>query len=230
MNILLGIISIIFCFSTIVLMEKAFKKEGLFVWISIATILANITVCKTVNLLGFASSLGNVLFASNFLATDILVEKYGKKEGKKAVLLGFISAVIYIIISQITLLYIPDVEDLAHESMVTLFSLSFRTTIASLGMYLIANLVDIWIFDKLKEKFPDKLWLRNNVATIVSNCAENFLFNFLAFVGLLPFNTILSIAIICTVIEIIIAICDTPFIYLAKSDKFDKLFKKEHVN
>lgn len=227
MNIILGIVSIIFCFTTIVLMDKLFKKEGLFVWISIATILANITVCKTINLLGFASSLGNVLFASNFLATDILVEKYGKKEGKKAVLLGFLSAVIFIVISQITLLYIPDVEDLAHDSMVTLFSLSFRTTIASLGMYLVANLVDIWIFDKLKEKFPNKLWLRNNVATIISNCGENFLFNFLAFVGLLPLNTILSIAIICTIIEIIIAICDTPFIYLAKLDKINK---KEHVN
>lgn len=224
MNITLGIISMILCFSAVVLMEKLFKKEGLFVWVSIATILANIIVCKTVNLLGFASSLGNIMFASNFLATDIILEKYGKKDAQKAVFMGLASAIIFIVTTQLTLLFIPDVEDLAHESMKTLFTLSLRTTVASLTMYLLANLADIWIFEKLKEKFPKQVWLRNNVATIVSNCTENFFFNFFAFVGLLSFPTILSIAILCTVIEIIIAICDTPFIYLAKMDK------KEHVD
>ena len=44
MNIVLGIISIIATFSIVVCMEKMFKKEGLYVWISIATIMANILV------------------------------------------------------------------------------------------------------------------------------------------------------------------------------------------
>ena len=77
MNILLGIISIILCFATIILLDKFFKKEGLYIWISIATIIANILVCKTINVLGFTSSLGNIIFASVFLATDIMTEKYG---------------------------------------------------------------------------------------------------------------------------------------------------------
>ena len=85
MNIILGVISIILTFSSVVLMEKIFKKEGLYVWISIATILANIIVCKTVTVLGLTSSLGNIMFASNFLATDILSEKYGKEDTKKAI-------------------------------------------------------------------------------------------------------------------------------------------------
>lgn len=59
------------------------------------------------------------------------------------------------------------------------------------------------------------MWLRNNVATIVSNGAENFLFYLIAFLGVFPVKDILIIAVTATLIEIVIAICDTPFLYLA---------------
>ncbi len=219
MNIVLGIISIILCFSSIIVLDKLFKKDGLIVWVSVATIIANIIVCKTINLLGFVSSLGNIMFASNFLATDILTEKYGSKEARKSVILGILSAIVFLVATQITLLYIPDESDICHDSMKTLFSINLRTTISSLVMYAISNFADIWVFEKIKKKFPNKLWLRNNVATIVSNCLENYFFVFFAFIGIFDIPTILSIATTTSVIEIIIAIMDTPFIYLAKEIK-----------
>lgn len=216
MNIILGVISIILTFSSVVLMEKLFKKEGLYVWVSIATILANIIVCKTVTVLGLTSSLGNIMFASNFLATDILSEKYGKEDAKKAITIALVSTIIFIVTTQISLLYIPDTTDIAQESMKTLFGLNLRTSIASLSMFYISNLFDIYLFDKLRQKYPKKLWLRNNVATIISNSAENYLFATIAFIGIFDIPTIISIATTGTIIEIVIALLDTPFIYLSK--------------
>lgn len=216
MNIILGVISIILTFSSVVLMEKIFKKEGLYVWISIATILANIIVCKTVTVLGLTSSLGNIMFASNFLATDILSEKYGKEDAKKAITIALVSTIIFIVTTQISLLYIPDTTDIAQESMKTLFGLNLRTSIASLSMFYISNLFDIYLFDKLRKKYPKKLWLRNNVATIISNSAENYFFATIAFIGIFDIPTIISIATTGTIIEIVIALLDTPFIYLSK--------------
>ena len=216
MNIILGVISIILTFSSVVMMEKLFKKEGLYVWVSIATILANIIVCKTVTILGLTSSLGNIMFASNFLATDILSEKYGKEDAKKAITIALVSTIIFIVTTQISLLYIPDTTDIAQESMKTLFGLNLRTSIASLSMFYISNLFDIFLFDKLRQKYPKKLWLRNNVATIISNSAENYFFATIAFLGIFDIPTIISIATTGTIIEIIIALLDTPFIYLSK--------------
>ena len=46
MNIVLGIISIIFVYTSTILMDKFLKKEGLIIWITFATITANILVCK----------------------------------------------------------------------------------------------------------------------------------------------------------------------------------------
>lgn len=221
MNIILGIISVILCFLAVVLIEKLFKKEGLYVWICIATVIANILVCKTVNILGLTSSLGNIMFASNFLATDILSEKYGSKHSRKAVWLGVVSCVIFLISTQIGILFVPDETDIAQESMKNLFSFNLRTSVASITMYLVSNLLDIWLFEKIREKVPNKLWLRNNVSTIISNCSENFFFDFLAFGGIFDVPTILSIFVTGCIIETIIAICDTPFLYIAKKDKIE---------
>lgn len=216
MNIMLGVINIIVTFGIVVLIEKLFKKEGLYVWLSIATIVANIVVVKTVDLFGFTSSLGNVLFASTFLATDIMSEKYGKEDAKKGVYLSVFSCITFVIITQLTLLFIPSSEDIANESMKVLFGVSIRTFSASMIMFLASNMLDIHLYNKLKEKYPNKLWFRNNVATIISNCTENFFFVALAFIGIYDISVILSIAITKTIIEIIIALCDTPFLYISK--------------
>ena len=216
MNITLGFINILVTFSLVVLIERLFKKDGLIVWVSIASIIANLTVCKMIDVFNFTTSLGNVIFASTFLATDILSEKYSAKEARKSVYLSIFSSITFIIITQLTLVFIPSSEDVVQESMKSLFSINLRTSIASMGMFFIANMLDIYIYNKLKEKLPKKLWLRNNVATITCNCIENYFFNTFAFLGIFSIPTIISIATTTTIIEIIIAICDTPFLYMSK--------------
>ena len=76
MNIILGIINIILVYSAVLIIDKYLKKEGLIVWITFATITANIIVCKSIDIFSVTLSLGNILFASNFLATNIISEKY----------------------------------------------------------------------------------------------------------------------------------------------------------
>ena len=219
MNILLGVVSLLLTFSLLIIVEKFFKKEGLFVWVSIATIIANILVCKSIGIFNITTNLGNILFASSFLATDIMSEKYGAKESRKAIILGVVSQVIFVIMTQIGLLYVPAAEDLAQESMKGSFSINLRVSIASIVMYFVSNMADIYIFEKIKEKVPGKLWLRNNVSTMICNSIENYLFSFLAFAGLMDITTILSIATLASVLEIVIAACDTPFLYLSKKLK-----------
>ena len=83
MNIGLGILSVLLCFGAVILMDRLFGKEGLLVWVSLATVIANVVVCKTVGIFGLVSSLGNIMFASNFLATDIIGEIWGKDEANR---------------------------------------------------------------------------------------------------------------------------------------------------
>lgn len=60
------------------------------------------------------------------------------------------------------------------------------------------------------------MWFRNNISTILCNCAENFGFSVLAFIGTYPLLYCLEIAVAGSLIEMLIAVSDTPFLYLSK--------------
>lgn len=220
MNELIIGVEIIVLFSILLLCKKLFGKTGVIVWVSLATVLANIITAKNANIFGLSTAIGTVMFASTFLATDILTECYSPKDAKKAINIGLFSNIILIVSTQIALLYVPSEFDYAHDAMSTLFSLNLRISIASATMYYIANMADIYVFSKIKQKTDGKmLWLRNNVATILCNCLENFGFIGLAFAGVYNVQTILTIAISTSIVEAIVAVCDTPFLYLARRIK-----------
>lgn len=217
MNELVLVAEVVIVFSLVLIFNKLFKKEGMIAWVAIATILANVITAKNAMIFGLSTAIGTVMFASTFLATDILSECYSKEDAKKAVYIGLGSNIVLISATQIALRYIPSPFDYANEAMTTLFALNLRISIASAAMYFIANIADIYIFNKIKEKMNGKqLWLRNNVATILCNCLENFGFIGLAFWGIYDFQTIMTIAISTSIIEALVAILDTPFLYLAR--------------
>ena len=214
-NELLLFLEIIVIFSIVLITNKLFKKEGLIAYIGLASVIANIEVAKQITIFGLDATLGNVMFASTFLATDILTEYYSKKDAIKGVNIGLFSVIIYLICTQLTLVFIPNNLDFVNSSMKTIFELAPRICISSLIMYYIANRIDVILYSKLKEK-NTKIWVRNNLCTILCNCAENFGFNFLAFYKVFDIKTIIIISITTCIIETIIALCDTPFLYLAK--------------
>lgn len=220
MNELLGIIELIVVFGGVLLSKKLFGKKGLFAWVVIAGILANLQVNKTITLFGLDVAMGNVMFASSFLATDMLSEVYGKKVAKKAVIAGVSALVFFICFMQFTMSFTPSEYDVITPAMSEFFQMSIRTTVASVTMYALANICDVYLFDFLKEKTNGKkLWLRNNISTIVCNGLENFGFIYLAFYGVLETESLLPIALTTTAVEAVIALLDTPFLYIAKKTK-----------
>ena len=209
-------IEIVMVFGLLTLCNKLFGKNGVIAWVAIATVLANIITAKNANIFGLSTAIGTVMFASTFLATDILNEYYEEREAKQAVYIGLFSNLVLIASTQIALMYIPSEFDYADSAMRTLFSLNLRISVSSAIMYFISNMADVVLFNKIKKQTNgSKLWLRNNVSTILCNCLENCGFIGLAFWGIYDVNTIITIALSTSIIEMIVAICDTPFLYIA---------------
>lgn len=216
-NEILLFISIAVIFTLLIITFRLLGKYGLIAWVGIATVLAEIAVTKNVYMFGMTNTLGNVLFASNFLATDVITEVYGEKYARKAVYTGIWCVIIYLIATQLMLAFIPDSTDISDAAMRQLFSITPRVCIASVTMFFISNLADVKLYDFLRRKTDGKyMWLRNNICTIVCNCGENFLFATAAFLGIYSFPVIFSIALGGSIIETMIALCDTPFLYLAR--------------
>lgn len=220
MNNVLLVVGIVLTFSALVGAKKLFGESGIIGFMAVATILANIILVKSVTLLGISATLGNVMFASNFLATDILTECYGVKSARKGAIFAICSSIMFLIAIQIALVFTPNEFDFAQESLQTLFGFMPRITLASVALFALSNILDVNLYEHLRKKTGGKyMWLRNNVSTILCNGAENFIFYAIAFGGTYDWGTIASMGLSATIIEIIIALCDTPFLYLAVGER-----------
>lgn len=221
MNELLLLLEIIVVFSALMFVHKFFGKTGIFIWVGVMGVLAQLLTTKQVNLFGIQAITGTVQFASLFLATDILNECYGEKEARKAPYFIILFTTLSILITQIVVAYAPNELDYVHDSMALLFSQTPRIALSSLFMLFVASRFNVAFFDKLSKRFNGKhLWLRNNLSTILTNAGENFFFMFFAFyknpIAPMGMKEVVIVAISTSLIELLVAFADTPFVYLAR--------------
>lgn len=228
MNEIILMASVVVFYGAVVLLYRFFGSEGLFVWMAMATILANIEVLRVVEAFGIEQTLGNVLFASTFLVTDILSENEGKEQALKAARLGIIAAVGFAVISQSWLLYDPSGSDWAGEAFKTIFSSTPRIVAASMVVYAFCQHFDVWLYHRIwkvtSRTTGDRtryLWIRNNVSTLITQAINTVMYNMLAFWGTYDAGTLASICIGGYVIFIVTSICDTPALYAARRFKIN---------
>ncbi len=204
-------------FTFIMAIYRLWGKQGLLCWIPVSVILANIQVIKLVSLFGITSTLGNIVYASAFLVTDILSENHGKEDAKQAVYIGFFSLIVMTVIMNLAISFTPHPDDFAQGAMETIFKVMPRLAAASLLAYGVSQLHDVWAFHWWKERTLGKhLWLRNNMSTIVSQALDSSVFTVVAFYGTLPSGALLEIALSTYFLKFVVAICDTPFVYWAR--------------
>jgi len=225
-NELLWLIMLVMNFGAVLFAYKKFGRIGLFIWIPVSTILANVQVLITLELFGFVATLGNIIYASGFLVTDILSENYGKKEAEKAIAIGFFSLIATTIIMNVCLLFVPlnDPESIGmYTHLKSIFSMMPRITFASLTAYWISQKHDVWAYEFWRKKFSatKHIWIRNNLSTMISQFIDSIIFTIIAFTGVLPVNVMIEIFITTYILKWLVAALDTPFLYLAVRMKKD---------
>lgn len=225
-NELLLILSLVMLFGSILLFYRLFGKVGLYCMTVFATITANIEVLLLVDAFGMEMTLGNILFAMTFLITDILSENEGKRAANFSVAIGIGTCVLFILLSQSWMLYIPSVNDWAQPAFRTIFTNTPRMMLASLLVYAIAQIFDVWLYHAWW-KFSTRrtgdshkyLWLRNNGSTLISQLLNTVLFTVFAFWGTYDMPTMVSIILSSYVIFVVTSLADTPILYWARKMK-----------
>lgn len=217
MNELLWLAMLVTNFAAILLVYRIFGRLGLYVWIPIAAIVANIQVVKYVELLGVTATLGNIVYASSFLVTDILSENYGRREARRAVAVGFASLIAMVVLMNLALLFEPHASDQAHPHLSAIFTLMPRIALASLVAYLVSQYHDVWAYNFWRKKLPGtrRIWIRNNLSTLVSQLIDSVVFTLAAFYGTVPWAVLLEIVVTTYLLKAIVAAADTPLVYVA---------------
>ena len=128
--------------------------------------LSNYLVQFPINYFGLENLLtyGAFSYPIAFLITDLSNRRYGKSIAKKIVYLGFTLGVF------LTLYFSTNYSDL----------ISIRIAIGSGTAFLIAQLIDVYIFDKLRKK----IWfLAPLTSSLIGSSIDTFLFFSISFYG-----------------------------------------------
>jgi len=222
------------CFSAILLLARLFGAAGLYLYIVVAVIGANVEVLKTVQLSLYTHpvAMGTVLFSSTYLATDILAEHYGRAAARRAVFLGFAGYLLFTLFMQVTLGFRPLTPDQAagglewalpmQGHMTALFTPAPALFAAGMTAYLLSQLFDVWVYQRIRAATGGRmLWLRNTGSTALSGLVDNTVFSVLAWVVFAPdpigWEPLLFTYILGTyLLRLALAVLDTPFMYLSR--------------
>ena len=223
MNELLFFLTVILSFLGVLVAFRFWGKAGIFAWIGFSTLLMNIEVLKCIDLFGLPVTLGNVLYGSTFLCTDILSENFGGKMHAKSMIVDDEYTIIGsmnfsnsgMILSQLSLQFVPNDSDFITPHLKAVFEVVPRLTLASIVAFVCSNTLDTYLYE-FWSKFTKKIWIRNNASTMISQAVDIIVFGLIGWTGLFPWDVVWDLIWTSYVIKILIAALDTPFAYAAK--------------
>ena len=196
-----------------------FKEKG-FIFLSTLfvslIVVSNIIATKIVSLGGIFVPAAVVFYAVTFALTDTISEVWGKERCKFVVQSGLVVSIITIILIKIAIALPAAPFYQNQEAYSLILGSSIRITLAGLVAYLISQYHDVWAFHFWNERTNgEHLCIRNNASTLVSQFIDTAIFIILAFYG----TGIALIPMIFSqyLIKAIIAVVDTPLVYLLVS-------------
>ena len=117
------------------------------------------------------------LFPISYVIGDVIAEVYGFKAARRAVFTGFFIAVLAVVTFYIAI-WLPaaDFYDM-QDTFAAVLGLLPRIVAASLAGYVVGQLLNAWVLQKMKDRFgTDRLWARLIGSTIVGEFADTLLF------------------------------------------------------
>ena len=182
----------------------------------------------------FILSAGILPYPVTFLITDLLSEFYGRKRTAVVISTGFAASMLIIGVLNLGAVF-PAIEGspVSNEMYASVFGNSWRVIGASMLAYIIAQLVDVQLYEFWKKKTKGKmLWLRNNGSTIFSQLVDTTLVVVVLFTGLKSSTEIVSIITDGWLFKVVCAFIDTPVIYVSVFliRRYFKLKPGEEIN
>ncbi len=193
-------------------------------------VLTNILGLKIFSFFGIPLPSAIITYPITFILSGLITEIYGKDQAKFMVFLGFfISFFSYFIVSIVISLpphpyWLAEANSFQYHSVQeyqTAFSATFAghkiSVFASMLAYLCAQLVDIFVFSKIRLRTKGRfLWLRSNLSAIISQLVDTTIVStlVLAFGLNMHWPEIIALIFSTYFFKIAISASATPFVYL----------------
>lgn len=193
--------------------NKADALIGLYVaFVLISNIIAYKIVEFDFGFVVFFATAATLVFSVTFLLTDIVNEKFGRKETQKMIFIAFITQIAVSLFIWLAISLKPAPFWLDQEIFVKIIGFAPRIMLASWIAFLISENADAYIFSWFKKITNGKhLWMRNLFSSIPSMALDTVIFVTIAFYGV---QQLLPLITGVLVIKWLVGVVDVPFMYL----------------
>lgn len=193
--------------------EKPDALIGLFV---VFVIFANIAASKIAEFdLGFYTFYAPaavIIFSVTFLITDIVNEKFGRKETQRMIFIAFASQVALALFSWLIVSLAPAPFWSGQASFEMIFGQVPRLIIASWTAFLISENLDAYLFAYVRKFTAGRhLWMRNVFSSLPAMAVDSLIFVTVAFWGIQPLWPLIFGLV---AVKWLVGLVDIPFMYL----------------
>ncbi|MBJ7449260.1 MAG: queuosine precursor transporter [Parachlamydiales bacterium] len=193
-------------------------------------LLTNLVGLKLFKLGPFFMPASMICYPLTFVISDAVADVFGAKKAGAMVRMGFVVSLISYIFIQLAIALPADSHwfvinnpygFLTHKdyqkAMEATFSLNGIIVAASMLAYLVAQMLDVYLFQMIKQRTKGRhLWLRNNLSTIVAQGVDTLIIATIVFwfgMHMSLKDAIRGMATVWT-IKVILALISTPLTYL----------------
>ena len=182
-------------------------------------VVSNLMAVKVIGFFGlFYFDAGTITFPLAYMLGDVLTEIWGYKTARKTILLAFFCNIFVVICTQIGVwLPSPDYLDATANAYDTVFSYVPRIVLGSLTGFLLGELSNAWLMDKIKSRTRGRhLWVRTIGSSLVGYLFDTIPFVLIAFLGVLSTRDLLLMIVSQYIMKLAIeSFFGTPMAYAA---------------
>ena len=199
--------------------RKYNRPDALIALYVTAVIFANLTASKAVTFdFGFTqlfTPVAVLIFAITFLLTDIVNERFGRKETQRMILIALFAQVATVLFSYLIVKSEPAPFFQNQQAFESIFGSVPRIIFASFVAFFVSENFDAYIFHWFRKLTKGKhLWMRNAFSSLPAMFLDSVLVVFIAFYGVLP---VIPLIIGLSVTKWLVGIIDIPFMYLSRA-------------
>ena len=182
-------------------------------------LVSNVMAVKVIDLFDFFYfDAGTITFPFAYMLGDVLTELWGFRTAKKVIWLTFFCNLLMVACTQIGV-WLPSPDYLSETSMAYnhIFSYVPRIVLGSLVGFLLGELSNAWIMERIKLKMKGKrLWVRTIGSSMVGYLFDSLPFVLIAFLGTVSTHDLLAMIAFQYFSKLLIeAFFGTPMAYAA---------------
>ena len=201
--------------------DTAIGKETSFIVVTALFVtlyvVSNVMAVKVIGLWNlFYFDAGTITFPFAYMLGDVLTEIWGYKTARKVIFITLLCNIVMVVCTQIgVFLPSPDYLDQTAHAYNTMFSYVPRIVIASLTGFLLGELSNAWLMERIKKWTKGrKLWVRTIGSSAIAYWFDSLPFVLIAFAGTVStHDLILMIAFQYASKLLIEAVLGTPMAY-----------------